>query len=347
MNTRRTLLFSSLAVACIVGSAFVIAAQQSTPPASVPATPSASEVPDAPQATAEATTVPNGPFVVMDTSMGRITCQFYQKQAPKAVANFIGLAEGTKDWTDPTTKKVQHHKPLYDGTIFHRVIPQFMIQGGDPAGTGLGDPGYVFDDEFDPGLNFDRPGRLAMANSGPNTNGSQFFITEQAGDFLDQHYTLFGQCDDASVAVVKAIARVDRDSNDRPVSSVTLEKVTIVDSLDQLPAPPPPPPPPAAATEKPKRVSISAGIAAGMIISRQTPIYPADAKEAGISGTVVLGAIIGTDGTVNELHVVSGPEQLRQAALDAVTQWRYRPYLLNGDPVEVRTTINIIFTLAR
>jgi protein TonB len=94
-------------------------------------------------------------------------------------------------------------------------------------------------------------------------------------------------------------------------------------------------------------VSISAGIAAGMIISRQTPIYPADAKEAGISGTVVLGAIIGTDGTVNELHVVSGPEQLRQAALDAVTQWRYRPYLLNGDPVEVRTTINIIFTLAR
>ncbi len=99
--------------------------------------------------------------------MGRITCQFYQKQAPKAVANFIGLAEGTKDWTDPTTKKVQHHKRYYDGTIFHRVIPQFMIQGGDPTGTGMGDPGYVFDDEFDPGLNFDRPGRLAMANQRP------------------------------------------------------------------------------------------------------------------------------------------------------------------------------------
>jgi peptidyl-prolyl cis-trans isomerase A (cyclophilin A) len=234
MNTRRTLLFSSLAVACIAGAAFVISAQQSTPPASRAAS---QEVPDAPQATAEATTVPNGPFVVMDTSMGRITCQFYEKQAPKAVANFIGLAEGTKDWTDPTTKKVQHHKPYYDGTIFHRVIPQFMIQGGDSTGTGLGDPGYVFDDEFDPGLNFDRPGRLAMANSGPNTNGSQFFITEQAGDFLNQHYTLFGQCDDASVAVVKAIARVDRDSNDRPLSPVTLKKMTIVHEGQPMPPP--------------------------------------------------------------------------------------------------------------
>ena len=160
----------------------------------------AEEIPDAPAATAAAMIHPNGPTVVMDTSMGRITCQFFQKQAPKAVANFIGLAEGTKDWTDPATKKVQHHKPLYDGTIFHRVIPEFMIQGGDPTGTGMGDPGYTFDDEFDPNLNFDVPGRLAMANSGPNTNGSQFFITEQAYDSLNQHYTIFGQCDDASVA---------------------------------------------------------------------------------------------------------------------------------------------------
>ena len=100
---------------------------------------------------------------------------------------------------------------FYDGTTFHRVIPEFMIQGGDPTGTGMGDPGYSFDDEFDPNLNFDRPGRLAMANSGPNTNGSQFFITEQAYDSLNQHYTIFGQCDDASVAVVKTIARVQRD----------------------------------------------------------------------------------------------------------------------------------------
>ena len=167
---------------------------------------------------------PNGPTVVMDTSMGRITCQFFQKQAPKAVANFIGLAEGTKDWTDPATNKKQHHKPLYDGTTFHRVIPEFMIQGGDPAGTGMGDPGYTFDDEFDPNLNFDVPGRLAMANSGPNTNGSQFFITEQAYDSLNQHYTIFGQCDDPSVAVVKTIARVQRDANDKPLDAGDAEE---------------------------------------------------------------------------------------------------------------------------
>jgi peptidyl-prolyl cis-trans isomerase A (cyclophilin A) len=232
MNIRRSLLISSLAVAGVACAAFIVFAKQSSAPASAPAS---QEVPDAPQATPEATTVPNGPFVVMDTSMGRITCQFYQKQAPKAVANFIGLAEGTKDWTDPTTKKVERHKPYYDGTIFHRVIPEFMIQGGDPTGSGLGNAGYIFDDEFDPGLNFDRPGRLAMANSGPNTNGSQFFITEQATDFLDQHYTLFGQCDDASVAVVKAIARVPRDADDRPLTPVVLKKMTIESEGQPIP----------------------------------------------------------------------------------------------------------------
>ncbi len=202
-------------------------AQQTAPPA---------DLPDAPTANVAVTIVPNGPMVVMDTSMGRITCQFYQKQAPKAVANFIALAEGAKDWTDPRTNTVQHHKPYFDGTTFHRVIPAFMIQGGDPSGTGMGSPGYVFNDEFDPNLNFDRPGRLAMANSGPNTNGSQFFITEQATDFLDQHYTLFGQCDDASVAVVKAIARVPRDANDKPLTPVMLKKVTIVREGQTTPA---------------------------------------------------------------------------------------------------------------
>ena len=171
----------------------------------------------------------------MDTSMGRITCQFYQKQAPRAVANFIALAEGTKDWTDPATRKVQHDKRYFDGTTFHRVIPNFMIQGGDPTGTGMGDPGYKFNDEFNPGLNFDRPGRLAMANSGPNTNGSQFFITEQAYSSLNQHYSLFGQCDDASLAVVESIARVRRDSNDRPLTPVVLKKVTIVREGQPMP----------------------------------------------------------------------------------------------------------------
>jgi peptidyl-prolyl cis-trans isomerase A (cyclophilin A) len=198
----------------------------------------ADDLPDAPQATASAMIHPNGPTVVMDTSMGRITCQFYEKQAPKAVANFIGLAEGNIDWTDPVTKKKQHHKRYYDGTVFHRVIPEFMIQGGDPTGTGTGDPGFAFEDELDPNLNFDTPGKLAMANSGPNTNGSQFFVTEQAYDSLNQHYTLFGQCDDSSVLVVKTIARVERDAQDKPLTPVYLNKVTIVHEGQPLPPPP-------------------------------------------------------------------------------------------------------------
>jgi len=205
--------------------------QQTTPPAGA-------ELPDGPQPTAAVMTHPNGPTVVMDTSMGRITCQFFQKQAPLAVANFIGLASGTKDYTDPTTNKKMHGKHFFDGTTFHRVIPGFMIQGGDPTGTGMGDPGYSFNDEFDPNLNFDVPGRLAMANSGPNTNGSQFFVTEQAYDSLNQHYTLFGQCDDSSVSVVKAIARVPTGANDKPVTPVFLKTVTIV--AEGQPVPPPP-----------------------------------------------------------------------------------------------------------
>ncbi|MFC5865555.1 peptidylprolyl isomerase [Acidicapsa dinghuensis] len=232
---------SLFAFALAIGAGFSAAAQQSPTPATTtqPATSdSSAQLPDSPTPTAAALIHPNGPRVVFDTSMGRITCQFYQAQAPKTVANFIALAEGTKDWTDPTTHKVMHNKPLYDGTTFHRVIPDFMIQGGDPAGTGMGDPGYQFADEFDPNLNFDVPGRLAMANSGPNTNGSQFFITEAPYDTLNQHYSLFGQCDDAGVEVVKAIARVQRDSDDKPLTPVVLRKVTIVP--DGAPLPPRP-----------------------------------------------------------------------------------------------------------
>jgi peptidyl-prolyl cis-trans isomerase A (cyclophilin A) len=245
MKFKHAFLIPALAAACAACAPFPAFSQQPAPQAAPPA----EELPDAPAATQAVLTQPNGPIVVMDTSMGRITCQFYQRQAPNAVANFIALAEGTKDWTDPRTKKVQHHKPLYDGTTFHRVIPEFMVQGGDPAGTGMGDPGYAFDDEFDPDLNFDQPGRLAMANSGPNTNGSQFFITEQAVDSLNQHYTLFGQCDEASVIVVKAIARVQRDADDKPVTPVALNKVTIV--REGQPLPPPPPAPQPAAAPKP------------------------------------------------------------------------------------------------
>jgi peptidyl-prolyl cis-trans isomerase A (cyclophilin A) len=340
MKIQRTLLFSALAAY----AALVSFAQQSTP--------TSQEIPDAPQATPEAMTVPNGPYVVMDTSMGRITCQFFQKQAPNAVANFIGLAEGTKDWTDPTTNKMQHHKRYYDGTTFHRVIPEFMIQGGDPMGTGMGGPGYAFADEFDPNLNFDRPGRLAMANSGPNSNGGQFFITEQGYDSLNQHYTLFGQCDDASVAVVKAIARVPRNADDKPLTPVVLQKVTILDHLPPAAVQVPPVPPPGATSapapgtaNTPRTITISPGIAVGLLEEHRYPIYPIDAKKAGVQGTVVLDAIIGKDGTIRDLNVVSGPDMLQQAAIDAVQSWRYRPYMLNGEPVEVRTKINVIFTL--
>lgn len=245
MRFTSSLFVSALGVASLACFAGAVAAQQSTPPTAPPANPPAQELPDAPTANVPVSVAPNGPTAVMDTSMGRITCQFYQKQAPQAVANFIALATGGKDWTDPATKKVQRHKPLYNGTTFHRVIPEFMIQGGDPTGTGMGDPGYTFDDEIDPNLNFDRPGRLAMANSGPNTNGSQFFVTEQAYETLNGHYTLFGQCDDASVDVVKAIARVPRDSDDKPLSPVVLQKVTIVP--EGQPVPPPPAAPQAAA----------------------------------------------------------------------------------------------------
>jgi TonB family protein len=223
-----------------------------------------------------------------------------------------------------------------------------MIQGGDPAGTGMGGPGYAFNDEFDPGLNFDRPGRLAMANSGPNTNGSQFFITELPFESGNGHYVIFGQCDDASVDVVKAIARVPRDSNDKPLTPVVLERVMIFDSaLPTVQPPPLLPGEPSSSGTQPKIVNISPGVAQGMLISKTPPVYPIDAKKAGVQGAVVISAIIGRDGIIRDLQVVSGPDLLQQAAVDAVKQWRYRPYLLNDEPVEVRTTINIIFTLGR
>jgi peptidyl-prolyl cis-trans isomerase A (cyclophilin A) len=200
-----------------------------------------------PTSQAPATVQPTGPTVVMDTSMGRVTCKLYEKEAPLTVANFIGLAEGTKTWTDPVSKKKMNGKPFYDGTTFHRVIPEFMIQGGDPTATGTGDPGYMFADEFDPDLNFDVPGRMAMANSGPNTNGSQFFITEVPTTHLNQKHTIFGQCDDASLSVVKAIARVQRDADDKPLQPVILTKVTIVREGQPLPPAPPAPTAPASA----------------------------------------------------------------------------------------------------
>jgi peptidyl-prolyl cis-trans isomerase A (cyclophilin A) len=139
--------------------------------------------------------IPQGPgdlYAVFKTSRGNLVIKLFEKDAPKTIENFVGLATGKKDWVDPRTGQKSKAK-LYDGTMFHRVIPQFMIQGGDPLGTGTGGPGYKFEDEFQSGRKFDRPGLLAMANAGPNTNGSQFFITEVPTPHLNSRHTIFGE----------------------------------------------------------------------------------------------------------------------------------------------------------
>jgi len=173
---------------------------------------------------------PAQPTAIIVTSLGNLTCVLFPNQAPLGVANFIGLATGTKDWVSPATGRKMHGVPLYNGTIFHRVIPEFMIQGGDPAGTGAGEIGFEFKNETPSGLAFDQPGRLAYANAGPDTNGSQFFITEDVehSSRLTGGYTIFGQCDAASVEIVKKIARVPRDANDRPETPVKIVKITIL-----------------------------------------------------------------------------------------------------------------------
>jgi len=169
------------------------------------------------------------PTAVIDTTAGTLRCTLFEKETPETVANFIGLANGTKDWKNPVSGSTKHGVPLYDGTIFHRVIPNFMIQGGDPAGNGSGDPGYKFKDEIVATLVFDRPGRLAMANSGPGTNGSQFFITEVPTPHLNGRHTIFGQCDEASVVLEKRIARMARDpSDDKPFRPVKIKHISIV-----------------------------------------------------------------------------------------------------------------------
>ena len=164
---------------------------------------------------------------VMHTSAGDITIELFPNHAPKTVANFVGLATGTKEWRDYITGE-KTTKPLYDGTIFHRVIANFMIQGGDPLGNGTGGPGYKFADEFHPELNFDRPYLLAMANAGPGTNGSQFFITVAETSWLNRKHSIFGEVkDEASKKVIDAIAVVKTGGQDRPVQAVKINSVTI------------------------------------------------------------------------------------------------------------------------
>ena len=167
----------------------------------------------------------------LHTNLGDIRLELFAEQAPETVSNFVGLATGEKTWTDPRTKE-QSNAPLYSGVIFHRVIPGFMIQGGDPLGTGTGGPGYTFDDEIDPSLTFTQPYILAMANAsrrlGKGTNGSQFFITTAPTEWLQGKHTIFGEvADDASRQVVDAISAVSTDPRDRPLEDVVITSVTV------------------------------------------------------------------------------------------------------------------------
>ena len=214
----------------------VPAPQSSTAPATAPAT-TEDALPDAPSTVAHdvAPPTPTGPTVVIDSTMGRMTCRLFDKEAPITTANFVGLATGTKTWTDPVTLKKMTGVPFYDGTTFHRVIPGFMIQGGDRLGTGEGDAGFYIADEISPTLKFDVPGRLAMANSGPGTHGRQFFITQAAVPQLNGGYTIFGQCDPHSVLIVTGITMVQRNENDKPLTPVVMNKVTIVPEGGALP----------------------------------------------------------------------------------------------------------------
>ena len=166
-----------------------------------------------------------GTYAQFDTTEGSFTVRLFEKEAPKTVANFVGLAEGTKEWRDPATGE-RKKAPFYNGIIFHRVINGFMIQGGDPLGQGTGGPGYNFADEFHPQARHDKPGMLSMANAGPNTNGSQFFITLGPTPHLDNRHSVFGEVVEG-LDVVKKIGNVATGRQDRPVKPVVMNHVTI------------------------------------------------------------------------------------------------------------------------
>jgi len=167
-------------------------------------------------------------YATLVTSKGTIRVRLLPDHAPKTVDNFVGLATGAKEWRDPRDGK-KKNEPMYDGTVFHRVIPEFMIQGGDPTGTGTGGPGYEFEDEVAGGPGFSKPGYLAMANAGPGTNGSQFFITEAPTTWLTGKHTIFGEVIEG-MEVVNEIARVPRDKRDKPNEDVVIERVEVSES---------------------------------------------------------------------------------------------------------------------
>ncbi|HEX4488432.1 MAG TPA: peptidylprolyl isomerase [Terriglobales bacterium] len=167
-----------------------------------------------------------GTYATFDTSEGTVVCKLFEKEAPKTVKNFVDLAEGNREWTHPVTRKKSKDR-LYDNTIFHRVIPDFMIQAGDPAGTGFGGPGYQFEDETKGSPHkFDKPGKLAMANSGPNTNGSQIFITVAPTQWLTGNHTIFGEVVEGQDVVAK-ITATPRNRQDKPLKDVVLNSVNI------------------------------------------------------------------------------------------------------------------------
>ena len=170
-------------------------------------------------------TRPTGTYAIFETSQGDIVIKLMEKEAPKTVENFVGLAEGSKEFTNEKTGK-KEKRPFYDGLVFHRVIPDFMIQGGCPHGSGMGGPGYKFADEFHPSLKHSQPGKLSMANSGPNTNGSQFFITVAPTPHLDNRHTIFGEVVEGQ-DVANKISGVPRDRSDRPNTPVAINHVKI------------------------------------------------------------------------------------------------------------------------
>jgi peptidyl-prolyl cis-trans isomerase A (cyclophilin A) len=215
---RRSLSLFLLCVCC----GFNLCAQTAAKPQPPAAKP---QPPAAPRPAAPAP-LPAGLYAVIDTSMGRITCRLLPNEAPRSVENFRGLATGSKSWTDPKTGSVKH-APLYDGLTFHRIIRGFMIQTGDPLGTGEGGPGFSVDDEISPNLHFDKPGVLAMAKrSFPNSAGSQFFITTAAAPWLENNYSIFGEVV-AGQEIVQRISEVPTGENDKPLTPVTIRHIAI------------------------------------------------------------------------------------------------------------------------
>jgi peptidyl-prolyl cis-trans isomerase A (cyclophilin A) len=217
--------------------AFTLAAQTAKKPQPAKKSQPAKKTQPAPAAASKPVRAP-GLYMRFETDQGSITCKLYEKETPITVRTIVGLATGKLSYKDPRSHQTVSGKRFYDGLTFHRVIPSFMIQGGDPLGTGMGGPegpGFPFQDEFVPSLRFDVPGRLAMANAGPRTNGSQFFITEVPYESLNNRHTIFGQCENTDV--IKAIARVPARS-DQPIKPVVMKRVT-VERVGPVPPNPP------------------------------------------------------------------------------------------------------------